>query len=152
MNVLEFLKQDHQEAMNMMQQIEKANVGGQKAKMDLFNQLKSALTLHTSMEEQIFYPELENYQETRDLVREAYSEHQQVKDMLSEISGISASDEEFLSMIAELRESVQHHVREEEDEIFPQVRQILDQKQLNDMGRRMQEMKQGKTVTATKRK
>ncbi|HET9530417.1 MAG TPA: hemerythrin domain-containing protein [Blastocatellia bacterium] len=149
MNVLEFLKQDHKEAMNMMNQIETANAGGQKSKMELFNQLKSALTLHTKMEEQIFYPELENHQETRDLVREAYSEHQEVDDLLSEISGLSPTSGDFADKIAELRDAVEHHVGEEENQMFPKVKQIIGQEQLNNMGRRMMEMKQGKSATAT---
>lgn len=157
MNVLEFLKQDHQQAMNIMNQIETANTGGQQARTDLFNQLKSALTLHTRMEEQIFYPELENHQETRDLIREAYSEHQEVDELLAEISSLSPTSGDFNNKIAELRDSVEHHVNEEENQMFPKVQQILGQDQLNEMGRRMMEMKQGmrqsKSVTAnTKRK
>ncbi|HSE99125.1 MAG TPA: hemerythrin domain-containing protein [Blastocatellia bacterium] len=157
MNVLEFLKQDHQEAMSMMNQIESANTGGKQAKTDLFNQLKSALTLHTRMEEQIFYPELENHQETRDLIREAYSEHQEVDELLAEISALSPISGDFSDKLAELRDSVEHHVDEEENQLFPKVRQIIDQNQLDEMGRRMMEMKQGmrqgKSATAnTKRK
>jgi hemerythrin superfamily protein len=149
MNALEFLKQDHQSAMSLFDRLENANTGGQKAKMDLFNQLKSALTLHTSIEEQVFYPEIENNQETRDLVREAYKEHQEVDDLLTEISALSPSSEEFSSSISELREAVEHHVEEEENEMFPKVMQILKQDRLNEMGRRMQEIKQGKSATAT---
>ncbi|HKY05967.1 MAG TPA: hemerythrin domain-containing protein [Blastocatellia bacterium] len=157
MNVLEFLKQDHQEAMSMMGLIENANTGGQQVKMDLFNQLKGALTLHTRMEEQIFYPELENHQETRDLIREAYSEHQEVDELLAEISALSPTSGDFSDKFTELKDSVEHHVDEEENQLFPKVRQIIDQEKLNEMGRRMMEMKQGmrqsKSVTAnTKRK
>jgi hemerythrin superfamily protein len=149
MNALDLLKMDHQEAASLMDQIEAADSGGQKSKTELFNQLKSALTLHTRMEEQIFYPALENHQETRELVKEAFSEHKEVKNLLSEISGLSPTSNDFMNKIAELRDNVDHHVEEEETEMFPKVKQVLSQSQIDEIGRRMQEMKQGKSTTAT---
>lgn len=149
MNALDLLKMDHQEAASLMDQIEAADSGGQKSKTELFNQLKSALTLHTRMEEQIFYPALENHQETRELVKEAFSEHKEVKNLLSEISGLSPTSNDFMNKIAELRDNVDHHVEEEETEMFPKVKQVLSQGQIDEIGRRMQEMKQGKSTTAT---
>ena len=149
MNAIDLLKQDHQEAASLMDQIDTADSGGKKSKMELFNQLKSALTLHTQIEEQVFYPALENHQETRDLVKEAYSEHREVKNLLSEISGLSPTGNDFMNKFTELRDNVEHHVEEEENEMFPKVKQVLSKSQIDEIGQRMQEMKQGKSKTAT---
>ena len=149
MNALDLLKKDHQEAARLMDQIETAADGGQNSGVELFNQLKNALTLHTRIEEQVFYPALENHQETRDLVKEAYTEHDEVKNLLSEISGLSPSSKDFLNKLTELRDNVEHHVEEEENEMFPKVKQVLSQNQIDEIGRRMLEMKQDKSKTAT---
>jgi hemerythrin-like domain-containing protein len=149
MNALDLLKKDHQEAARLMDQIETAVDGGKNSGVELFNQLKNALTLHTSIEEQVFYPALENHQETRDLVKEAYTEHDEVKNLLSEISGLSPSSNDFINKLTELRDNVEHHVEEEENEMFPKVKQVLSLNQIDEIGRRMLEMKQDKSKTAT---
>jgi hemerythrin-like domain-containing protein len=149
MNALDLLKKDHQEAARLMDQIETAADGGQNSGVELFNQLKNALTLHTRIEEQVFYPALENHQETRDLVKEAYTEHDEVKNLLSEISGLSPSSNDFINKLTELRDNVEHHVEEEENEMFPKVKQVLSLNQIDEIGRRMLEMKQDKSKTAT---
>jgi hypothetical protein len=77
---------------------EASGAGG--AKDELFNQLKGALKLHTKLEEQIFYPALENFDETRDLIKESYGEHRKVDQLLAEISP-SAGD--FADKLSELR-------------------------------------------------
>jgi hemerythrin-like domain-containing protein len=154
MNALEFLKQDHQEAMSMMDQLETSgqDTGGAKATMAVFSQLKQALTLHTKMEEQLLYPALQNNEQTGDIITEAYEEHQTVDEILAEMSGMAQTNGEFLDKLAELRENVEHHVEEEENEMFPRAEQILGQHRLEEMGNQMQQMKKGMSATATKQK
>ncbi|HVF89233.1 MAG TPA: hemerythrin domain-containing protein [Blastocatellia bacterium] len=154
MNALEFLKQDHQEALGMMDQLEMSDqeTASAQSQMAIFNQLKQALTLHTKMEEQLLYPALQNNEQTGDMISEAYEEHQTVDEILSEMSGMAPSNEEFSDKLAELRENVEHHVEEEENEMFPKAEQILGQHRLEEMGNQMQQMKQGISATATKRK
>ena len=103
MNAIELLKKDHKEASGLMDQIEIADKGDRSAK-DLFNQLKQALTVHTQIEEQIFYPELKKFDETKDMIPEAFEEHQEVKDILAEMSTLSPADDEFMDKLTELRE------------------------------------------------
>lgn len=145
MNALELLKQDHQEASKMMDQLEMSD----QSSMQMFTQLKQALTLHTKMEETLLYPALEEHEETRDMVQEAYEEHQTVDEILAEMSGLAPTNEDFTRKLAELRENVMHHVKEEENEMFPRVEQVLGHDRLQEMGRQMQQMKMGKSATAT---
>ncbi len=148
MNALELLKQDHQEASNMMDKLEMND----QSDMQMFSQLKQALTLHTKVEETLLYPALEEHEETRDMVQEAYEEHQTVDEILAEMSGLAPTNEDFTRKLAELRENVMHHVKEEENEMFPKVEQVLGRDRLQEMGRQMQQMKMGKSATATQQK
>lgn len=145
MNALELLKQDHQEASKMMDQLEMSD----QSSMQMFSQLKQALTLHTKMEETLLYPALEQHEETRDMVQEAYEEHQTVDEILAEMSGLAPANEDFTRKLAELRENIEHHVKEEEDGMFPKVEQVLGHDRLQEMGRQMQQMKMGMSATAT---
>jgi hemerythrin superfamily protein len=151
MNIIEMLKQDHQEASAMMDRIESADAGDASV-MTTFNQLKEALTLHTQIEETIFYPALRNNDETQDQIEESFEEHQEVKDLLSEMSGMQAGSDEFMSLMGDLRDAVEHHVEEEENELFPQAQQILGDSRLQEMGQQMMQMKQGKSATATRKR
>ena len=146
MNIIEMLKQDHQKAAAMMDQIESA--GGEPSVKATFNQLKQALTLHTQIEETIFYPALRNNDETSDQISESFDEHQEVKDLLADLSGLQAGNKEFMSLMADLRASVEHHVEEEENELFPKAQEILGDSRLQEMGQQMLQMKQGKSATA----
>jgi hemerythrin-like domain-containing protein len=151
MNAIEILMQDHKEAADLMDQLETADKGDRSAK-NIFLQLKEALTLHTQIEERIFYPELKNHEETRDMIPEAFEEHQEVKDMLEEMTRLNAGDDEFMDKFTELRDSVEHHVEEEESEMFPKAEQALGQSRLQEIGRQIQQMKQSKSATATNKR
>jgi hemerythrin-like domain-containing protein len=147
MNAIELLIQDHKEAASMMDQLEIADKGDRSANQT-FLQLKDALTLHTQIEEQVFYPALKNHEETSDMIPESIEEHQEVDQILAEMSSLSPGDDEFMDKLMELRDAVEHHVEEEENEMFPKAEQILGQSRLQEMGRQMQQMKQGKSATA----
>ena len=124
MNAITLLKEDHERAMELIDQIETLGENGLQA-ADLFGQLKEALSLHTEMEENVFYPALSQFEETKDLVEEAYRTHQEVDDFVADISNLPPRDEEFLDQIAELRERIENHVGEEEDVLFPKLKSFL---------------------------
>lgn len=152
MNAIELLKQDHQEAAGMMDELETADKGSMNITRDTFRQLKDALTLHTQIEEQVFYPALEQHDETRDMVSEAHSEHNEVKEMLAEMTGMNPGSDEFMDKLTELRDSIEHHVEEEENEMFPKAEKVLGESRLREMGQQMEQMKQGRSATATNRR
>jgi hemerythrin superfamily protein len=151
MNAIELLKSDHRQAEGLMDQIELADKGAASSK-PLFNELKAALTLHTQIEEQIFYPALRSHEETRDMIEESVREHDEVDQLLAEMTAMSPRDDEFMDKLVELRDSVSHHVEEEESEMFPKAEQILGRERLNQMGDQMMQMKQGKSRKATNRR
>ena len=150
MNAIELLKQDHREAEGLMDQIKTADKGDRSAK-EIFMQLKAALTLHTEIEEQIFYPALRDHEETSDMIPESLEEHREVDQLLAEMTTLNPRNDEFMDKLTELRDAIEHHVEEEETEMFPKAEKVLGQSRLDEMGRQMQQMKQGRSATATNR-
>ena len=109
-----------------------------KAKLNVFNQIKTELELHTHIEEKIFYPALEKPEETHDLTLEAYEEHKMVKTLLSKLSGARTADDEWQAQAKVLRENVEHHVEEEENELFDKADDALSDEEIEALGQRME--------------
>lgn len=135
MNAFQLLKNDHQIVSGLFDQIESAS--GQ-AKTQLFNRLKSELDVHALIEEKIFYPALENKKESREITLEAYEEHKVVKDLLAELASGSSADEEWDAKLKVLRENVDHHVDEEEGELFDKANDVLNDEDLERIGEAME--------------
>jgi hemerythrin superfamily protein len=142
MNALDLLKQDHQKVKDLFQQFDANN--DQKANQAIVQSIKAELDIHAHVEESIFYPTLEdqNNDELIELVDESLGEHQQVKDLLKDIDGLKAHEQQLRSMMMELREKVQHHAEEEESELFPRVRKVLPKEKLERMGEEIESEKQ----------
>ncbi|MDQ1523879.1 MAG: hypothetical protein QOG00_3180 [Pyrinomonadaceae bacterium] len=146
MDAFELLKNDHAKVASLFDQLEPATDAT--TRQQLFAQLKQELDLHAHIEETILYPALKQAAETREITEEAYEEHQEVKDLLAELSAMPADSEEWDDLIVELRENVEHHVEEEEGEMFTHARTVLSEQQLNDISARMSAEKQQKQKAA----
>jgi hypothetical protein len=107
-------------------------------KLGIFQQIKNELELHTHIEEVIFYPALEKANETRDLTLEAYEEHRVVKDLLGELDSAKAVSDEWEARLTVLKENVEHHVDEEENELFDKANDVLTADEAETLGDRMQ--------------
>jgi hemerythrin-like domain-containing protein len=149
MDAFNLLRADHQKVAELFDKLEAA---GGKAKLDVFKQIKTELELHTHIEEKIFYPALEKPKQTHDLVLEAYEEHDVVKKLLSELSRARTASEEWEAQAKVLRENVEHHVEEEENELFQKADAALSEDEIEALGEKMQAEKERKqTRTTTKR-
>jgi hemerythrin-like domain-containing protein len=135
MDAFELLKADHKKVNELFDQLEAATG---KAKLNVFNQLKTELELHTHIEEKIFYPALEKPEETHDLTLEAYEEHKMVKTLLTQLSGARTADDEWQAQAKVLRENVEHHVDEEENELFDKADDALSDEEIEALGQRME--------------
>ena len=148
MNAFELLKKDHEKVSGLFKQIESAS---EENKADLFTQLKNELDGHAHIEETIFYPVLEDTAETREITLEAYEEHNVVKDLLAELESYGSPDDEWDAKLTVLKENVEHHVEEEEGEMFDKAEDVLSQDQVEQLGNQMFAEKQrfmGETVRA----
>jgi len=129
MKLWDLLKRDHEEVRNIFSQLEKAKDRARHE--ELFGKLKAELQLHTRVEEKHFYPALEEHEETKDMAEEATEEHGEVKKMLTHLSSLVPGGDKFLELLKELQGNVEHHVKEEETEIFPAAEKAIDKSQLD---------------------
>ena len=147
MDAFNLLKADHRKVEKLFSQLESAS--GQ-AKMRVFEQIKTELELHTHIEESIFYPALEKPKQTHDLTLEAYEEHNVVKKLLRELSRAKTPKEEWEAKAKVLQENVEHHVEEEENELFVKAEAALSEEQIEALGEKMEAEKERKQRGATK--
>ncbi|GLY42923.1 hemerythrin [Amycolatopsis sp. NBRC 101858] len=132
------LKEDHRKVEKLFKQFEKAGGKAFKEKRKLVDAMIEELTTHTYIEEEIFYPVAkEAVPETRDHVLESVEEHHVMVWLMAELRDLDPQDETFDAKVTVLTENVRHHVEEEEDEWFPEVRKALGRKRLQEVGQRM---------------
>ena len=93
---------------------------------------------HEKIEEQIFYPALKQHAEAKEIVLEAYEEHDVVDTIMGEIEQTPVEDETWIAKFTVMKENLEHHIEEEEGEMFKQARQVFDKDTLEELGERMQ--------------
>jgi iron-sulfur cluster repair protein YtfE (RIC family) len=150
MDAFTLLKTDHKTVAGLMEKIDATTERALKGREDLFTQLKSELDIHAEIEEKILYPVLEKAEETHDISLEAYEEHRLVKQLLGELEGEPKDTEEWTAKFTVLKENVEHHVEEEEGEMFKKARKVLSQEEIDELGARLEEAK-GKQRAASAR-
>jgi iron-sulfur cluster repair protein YtfE (RIC family) len=149
MDAFELLKQDHEKVSGIFEKLEPTTENAVKTREELFTRLKNELDVHARIEEQIFYPAIKDAQETHDITLEAFEEHRVVKRLLSELEAMPVKDERWGAKLKVLKENVEHHVEEEEDEMFKSARKVLSQEQVEELGARMEAAKKAdKAATA----
>jgi len=117
------LKADHKAVDQMFKEYEELKTGGKAAKVRVAMRICDALTVHATIEEEIFYPAARLHgEDVRDLVDEAAVEHQTLKDIIARLRAAPSSDPLYDAGVKVLSEYVKHHVKEEENELFPKVR------------------------------
>ena len=141
-SALTLLRADHREVQEMFDKFESRHKRmNASQKQALAEEICIALTVHTQIEEEIFYPAVrEAFPKLSDLLEEAAVEHGSAKDLIAQIEGGDAEDEHFDALVTVLGEYIKHHVREEHNELFPQISESkLD---LQELGERMEARKQ----------
>ncbi|MET0988457.1 MAG: hemerythrin domain-containing protein [Steroidobacteraceae bacterium] len=114
------LKQDHRQVAELIDQVEEA----EDEKLEgIAARICELLTVHAQIEEELVYPAAREALEDTDLVAEAIVEHASVKELITKIEAMSSDDEEYKATVTVLGEYVKHHVKEEESEMFPQLKE-----------------------------
>jgi hemerythrin-like domain-containing protein len=150
MNPFNLLKSDHEKVAGILSSIDETTERAAKGRDELFARLKQELELHTKIEEEIFYPALEDSEQTRDITLEAYEEHNLVKQLLAELEAAPKDTEEWTAKFTVLKENIEHHVEEEEGEMFKKARTALSEDEIEALGDRLQEAKkQNKAAAAS---
>ena len=134
-HALELLMADHREVEQLFVRFEKAGKGARKQRQQLVERMTVALSQHAAIEENVLYPASRREQPTtNDDVLEALEEHHLVKLTLAELEMMDPSSERYDAKVTVLIESVRHHVKEEEKELFPQLRRSLGRDRLREIG------------------
>jgi|SRR6187551_318334 hemerythrin superfamily protein len=134
MNAIKLLKQQHREVEALFKQLEKAKSARPRQKA--FEQIADKLAVHATIEERHFYPSVKRRQ-TEDSLLEAVEEHLGVKRVIADMLELDGSDETFEAKAKVLKDLVEHHVEEEEKELFPKVQKLLDADELEAIGEQM---------------
>jgi hypothetical protein len=138
-NAIDLLKGQHREVEELFEKFESAGEGARKTKERLCAEIANQLAMHAEIEEKIFYPESKQ-ENTEEILRESVEEHLSMKRVLADLLESEVEDEQFDAKMKVLQEQVEHHVEEEEKELFPKVRKACSKEELEDMGLRMEEM------------
>jgi hemerythrin superfamily protein len=134
MDAITLLKEDHKTVEGLFKKFEQAGDRAVKTKRQLVDQMIKELTTHAYIEETVFYPAARKAApDTTDHVLESIEEHHVVVWMLSELARMDPADERFTAKVTVLIENVRHHVKEEEQDWFPQVRKAMGTKDLRQL-------------------
>jgi hemerythrin superfamily protein len=137
-DAISMLKDDHQMVEQLFKRFEKAGERAHVEKRDIVDRIIEALSMHAAIEEQLFYPVARaTVPGTEDLALESLEEHHIVKWVLSDLDTMTPEDQRFDPKVIVLIENVRHHVKEEEQEFFPKVRNELGRNALSDLGEAM---------------
>jgi hemerythrin superfamily protein len=135
MNCIKFLEQQHRLVEKLFERLESSEDDEQK--QVLFEELADNLAAHAAIEEELFYPEAYAKQ-TEELLREAVEEHLAIKRVLADLLEMTPDEPNFDAKVTVLKELVEHHVEEEESELFKKVKKELSSDELEDLGRRLE--------------
>lgn len=138
MDALDLLKEDHDRFRDLLKEGEELSERAREGRTRLFADLKRRLLIHERMEEEVLYPALRNNPKAHDIVLEGYEEHHVVDLIVDELSVTDVSDERWAAKFAVLKENLEHHMEEEESDMFKKAKKAFDRDERELMGAQMQ--------------
>ncbi|KRP70807.1 hemerythrin domain-containing protein [Pseudomonas paralactis] len=144
MNAIDLLKADHERVKTLLTQLSESTERGVKKRTELLARLEMEITLHTQLEEEILYPAFRKAggKEQEVMYHEAKEEHRTVDALvLPDLKQTEPSSTEFSGRVKVLKELLEHHIEEEESEMFPQAKKLLGKATLEELGAEMEAMK-----------
>ena len=144
MDAIELLKADHKKVKDLLAELAETTTRAVKKRADLLSQIRINLKAHTTIEEEIFYPAFKEAGEKDEakMYYEALEEHRAAGELvLPDLLNTAAESEQFSGRAKVLKELVEHHVKEEEEEMFKDAKKLLSKDELNELGKRMEQRK-----------
>jgi len=144
MNAIDLLKTDHEKVKGILNQLSESTDRALKKRADLLDKLELEITIHTQLEEQILYPAFKEAggKEQDEMYYEAKEEHRTVDSLvLPDLKSTDPSTPEFAGRVKVVKELLEHHIEEEETEMFPQAKKLLGNAKLDELGKEMEVMK-----------
>jgi hemerythrin superfamily protein len=144
MNAIELLKADHERVKSILSQLSESTERGLKKRTDLLAKLEMEITIHTKLEEEILYPAFKEAgaKEQDIMYYEAKEEHRTVDSLvLPDLKETDPGTPEFSGRVKVVKELLEHHIEEEESEMFPQAQKLLGKAKLDELGAQMEALK-----------
>ena len=129
MDIYGVLKKDHEEVKQLLEKLSDTTENAVKTRSKGLDKLRLELTAHSRAEEEVFYAALRDHDETRSNVLEGEQEHHMVDILLEELSKLDVSKEQWTAKLTVLKEQIEHHVEEEEGDVFKKAKKILSSEQ-----------------------
>lgn len=148
MDIYEAIRDDHEEVRDLMEKLESSSQPTGKNASRLFNRLKETILIHMDAEENVFYPILLDEMDYREDALEAIEEHNLVKQLLHSLEETPRDDERYRPRFTVLRELFEHHIEEEEEDLFDNVQDILGEDETEGLGKQFLTHKQRAKKTA----
>ena len=139
MDAIELLKQQHREVEELFEKFEKAGEGKPEVMMELFARIADNLAAHATIEEKLFYPSV-YVGPTMEKLQHAVEEHLSAKRVMADLLDMDPLDAQFKPKVAVLKELIEHHVKEEEKELFIGVKKLMTKEELAVIGEQMEVM------------
>jgi hemerythrin superfamily protein len=142
MDAIEMLKADHEKVKGLFRQYEAAGDRAYQKKQSIAEEVFTEITVHSTLEEELFYPAVkaETDKQGQELVAESVEEHHVVAMLIEELKALDPKDERYDAKFTVLMENIEHHIEEEEDELFPEAEDVLGD-EIEDLGAQMKERK-----------
>jgi hemerythrin superfamily protein len=143
MDAVEMLKADHRKVKELFRKYEAAGDRAHQKKKGIAEEVFTEITIHSTLEEELFYPAVKakTDKEGKELVAESVEEHHVVATLIEELKALDPKDERYDAKFSVLTENIEHHIEEEEEELFPEAADVLGDT-LEDLGAQMLERKE----------
>jgi len=142
MDAIDLLISDHKKVRKLLDQLSETEDSAEKEREELLDKIEHELEVHTAIEEEIFYPAFKDAggKEAAKMFYEAVEEHRAVSELvLPDLGNTTPTSERFAGRAKVLRELVEHHAEEEEEEMFKRAKKIFSKEQLEELGQRMEQ-------------
>ena len=140
-NAIELLEEDHKKVKKLLEKGDDTTENAVKTRTELFAKIKTEMEVHEAIEEEIFYPALKEHPKAKEIVLEGYEEHHVVDQIMGELGETSVEDERWGAKFSVMKENIEHHIEEEEDDMFKKARDVFSKEELDELGERMEARK-----------
>src|SRR5687767_6347483 len=137
LDAIALLKDDHKKMKKILQELDSTTERALKTRDELITKMREELQIHERIEEEIFYPALREHKKAKEIVLEGYEEHHAVDLLMAELDGVAYDDETWGAKFTVIKENIEHHIEEEEGEMFSKARQVFDKAELDELGEQM---------------
>ncbi|HEY7876233.1 MAG TPA: hemerythrin domain-containing protein [Actinomycetota bacterium] len=136
-NAIELLEVDHKKVKKLLERGDDTTENAVKTRTELYSKIRSEMEVHEAIEEEIFYPALKEHPKAKEVVLEGYEEHHVVDQIMGELGETPVEDERWGAKFSVMKENIEHHIEEEEDDMFKKAHDVFSKKELDELGDRM---------------